>query len=68
MPELLVKHCLGWLKHENMQNPEWIQLWINRVKKESDAGHAVVVFSIPSEHEVQITKEIEQLLQERFGR
>lgn len=64
MSNLICKHFLGWLEHENMSGGAWLDLWRGRVKSENAKGNTVVVFSIPKGDQALIG-EIEALIQNK---
>lgn len=65
MSNLICKHFLGWLEHENMSGGAWLDLWRGRVKSENAKGDTVVVFHIPK-GDTAIIIEIEAFIQNRI--
>ena len=61
MNKLNVKYWMGFIK------PEFIDSLRKRVDEAEQAGNDVVAFEIPKKGAMEAVKEIEKLLQEKYG-
>ena len=68
--KLLVKYWAGWIKPENMDNPEWLPLWKEAAEKAESDGMELVVFRVPKNKtgSSDMVRQIEQFLQDELDK
>jgi hypothetical protein len=65
-----VVYLQGWIKRENMDNPDWFETWLKSAAEAEANNVDLVVFKIPRASigkANDTVKDIELFLQERFG-